>query len=99
MAVEVGLQLRLDVDEHYRPRQKEAPGQPWTEPGTSSDARVGHPHALRRLSHGTLAPAIIARRRRRARVPECRFGSRQVHARVEQVARERAPAVTRERLK
>jgi hypothetical protein len=63
-------------------------------PGTeSSDARVGHLHALRRLPHGALAAAIIPRRRRRARVPEQRLYRGQVHTRVEQIAHERAPAV------
>ena len=43
------------------------------------------PRSLRALVAGLACPS--------------RFGGRQVHARVEQVVRERAPAVTRERLK
>jgi hypothetical protein len=46
-------------------------------------------------AHGALAPAIVPRRRRRARVPEQRLHRGQVHTRVEQVTRERAPAVMR----
>src|SRR5262245_63326907 len=72
-----------------------APCAPWTDQADSSDAGVGYLHALRRLPHGTLATAIIACRRRRARVPEHRLHRREVHARVEEVARKRAPAVMR----
>jgi hypothetical protein len=46
-------------------------------------------HTCSRLANGGLAPAIIARRRRRGRVPEQRLHRRKVHTRVEQVARER----------
>ena len=52
-------------------------------------------HALRRLPHRTLAPAIITRRRRGTGVPEHRLHRRQIDARIEQVACERAPAIMR----
>src|SRR5262245_8372947 len=66
-----------------------------SEPTTSPDPRVGDLNALRRLPHGALATAIIARRRRRARVPEHRLHRGEVHPRVEQVPRKRAPAIMR----
>ena len=62
---------------------------------SSSGTCVRDMHALRRLPHGPLAPAIIARRRRRARMPKHRLHRREVHPRVEQVTRERAPAIMR----
>jgi hypothetical protein len=50
-------------------------------------------YAGSRLTHRMLAASIVSHRCGRARVAEQRLHRREVHAHVEQVARERAPAV------